>query len=394
MRRTLRVALIRATRPYLNPGLANTFQLMQESGYLHSLTIFDLTEAAEGPTAATLDRFDAVMIDGVLLDFFSPAAESDPENFSWFTSAQLMIFEEAIHRTLESRTPSLLLLPHMDLHGLTSRAFQLGRVTGALGSLELFALFDAVAWPYESGVVDLVTVPPSWRDPWMSPNPIQSWTAFKSAIPVRVHLPFALGSWELSPNSPRKRWDVAIPGARYATRRIASDVSRASGCSVAPHSVSGRLLAASEHFASGLPGRSQIVSQLHRLRHQQLRRVVSQSQVVWVDGSALGYPVRKFLEIPAWSVPMVTLGAPHLEDLGFEPGHHYLASTPEEFADTATGLLKDPVRASKLGTSARRIVEELHSANARSRDLWWALEQLALGNLGVARYRNGRLGLH
>lgn len=373
--------------------MADTFNRMLRSGTSHKLTIIDLADPAHGPIEGLTGSFDALMIDGSLLDFFSPESESKPQRLSYFSSRQLKRFEEVVHRLIQSKTPSMLLMHHMDLHGLTSRHFDLGRVTGPMGSLELFSLFDAVAWPYESGVIDLRSIPEFIRDPWMLTNPVDALTAFKAAIPARVHLPFALSAGELRQKTLRKRWDVSIPGVPYRSRRAARKSSLESGLSTAPMARSGSMLIAAERGVSILPGRSHFTSWVHRLRRHEMRQVVSQSRVTWVDGSAFGYPVRKFFEIPAWNVPMITMGAPHLVDMGFEPERDFLLATPEDFGEAAARLLDKPMEAARISGSARQIVQRSHSSTARARDLWWVLEQFSRGNVGVARYRRGEIGM-
>jgi hypothetical protein len=124
------------------------------------------------------------------------------------------------------------------------------------------------------------------------------------------------------------------------------------------------------------------------------REEIRQSRYAFTCGSALGYPIRKFFEIPAMGSVLACVPCQGFEELGFRHGINAFASPPESLPDLTRELEADSGRAQAVADAGRELVATRHSLNARAEQLALALERLVSGRWRGAVWRAGELVLH
>ena len=189
----------------------------------------------------------------------------------------------------------------------------------------------------------------------------------------------------LTPLDQRPRcWSV--PGAPYLFRQEARRVLSASG-------LLGR---------QSWPTPFQIYSLMGKLGLKPFRRRVplqiynllfnvdlEQTRFVYTCGSALGYPLRKFFEIPAHGCLLVAVPFFGAADLGFVDGHTMIAARPDQLPEVMRQLERDPERAQTIASAGRRMIFERHGAVARGRQLREVLDALVAGTFTRALWSDG-----
>jgi hypothetical protein len=129
----------------------------------------------------------------------------------------------------------------------------------------------------------------------------------------------------------------------------------------------------------------------YRIQAWNQRFAVAHSRTCWVDGSAYGYFVRKFVEVPALATPMITPSMPMLSRLGFEPGKTHIETDPGNFGRESRSLLDNPHFAKSMGWRAQQIVEKHHLWSHRLAHLHTAAKSVVEGDRRTWRYEQGKL---
>lgn len=184
-----------------------------------------------------------------------------------------------------------------------------------------------------------------------------------------------------------RRYDVAVPGSRYARRREImdglkkfKDLHIASAAYQYPFKAADRL---------GLrPFANFYVVHLYNLAFQKL---MSGSKCCITDGGANNYPVRKFFEIPAAGAVMICWPAVGMELLGFEDGNNCIfIRGDQDIVDKVRSIAREPERFGHIAAAGRELVLRQHSVAARAAQFREAAEAICAGTFNGSGWRAGQ----
>lgn len=182
-----------------------------------------------------------------------------------------------------------------------------------------------------------------------------------------------------------KRHDVAVMGADYLFRRqtrkwcAENGVSYVSMMTLSHRILTDFLLKYGDFF--------------WRLWKTRFVRYVERARLgVTCDGT-IGYPIRKFFEIPAFGVPLAAAFFKDPEALGFRDGEtcfHLLPDRMEQIAEILAAFRSDAGYARRIATAGQEMVREFHTVERRVDQLLAVLEGVATGRLRTTVWRDGR----
>jgi hypothetical protein len=245
---------------------------------------------------------------------------------------------------------------------------------------------------FEKPPLDLTTVPRKYVDRWMTSNGHGrgTWDLARETFPVRIEIPFSLTAQELKSVQVTQRWDACVAGAHYATRRIAQREIAAAGLSIAPYKLVNRSVVAATRVLSWItPAATASVAAI-RLQQASQEFMVRRSRVNFVCGSGLGYPVRKFFEVPAAGSAMIAYPCSGFADYGFIDGENAIVAAPEDAGTVARRIVRDEKMRSGLTRRASEVMQTLHSVDRRAKDFLECLRRFDRGQLKNAQFVDGR----
>lgn len=175
------------------------------------------------------------------------------------------------------------------------------------------------------------------------------------------------------------RW--AIPGARYAERRLAEQELLRIRAKVRVSRVN-KLLAAS--YRLGIA--SSVATRFARHRYKMLIR---NADLVFVSGSALKLPVRKYFEVPALGRLMVAEPFNGMADLGFVPGRHFVESLSGDLPAIDSWARHNPDSALEIAEQGYSFVWDRHSSRSRADMLRAVLLAARDTKVPAIEWRNG-----
>lgn len=281
-------------------------------------------------------------------------------------------------------------------------------------------------WPrdlFESGIptvilnmmADLQGAPRAWWDRylasgfWMA-NPSSSPQFYRHQTPDRIAreswlepgipfldpsvvtermlmLPHCLETTEfLEIPAKRKSLDVAVMGADYWFRRRTREWCKTTG-----HSCQSMMNPLNRLVTDYLLRYGGIFERMWRDRFV---RFVRAAHVAVTCDATIGYPLRKFFEIPAFGAPLAALFFRDPEALGFVDGETCFHLDPDRMDRIA-----DLVRASRAGDETMRrvardgqeMVRQRHTVDVRAAQLAAICEAAATGTLRGTVWRGGRM---
>lgn len=366
---------------YLNPAMPLLYQELRKR-FKDGVRVCNVTELEIADLPPILAESSAVVID---TSIHNAATWVIPNKFSiYFVIDQKpsTFYQEILDQLLQANSPKMFAL-YVDIHDEKNLRL-IERLKGRV---------DAICWSFEREPKAVANVPVAYRDPWLTDehDSAQIWKRVRDYFPVRVDLPFALGSHEYYNTAPKQIWDVCVAGAPYLTRQIAGASIRAEGLSLAPFSLPSRLVAGATAriLPAVLPTR---VAVQMALSLQQLlqRKLVRSAPMNFVCGGPLAFPVRKFFEIPASRSAMIAYPCGELEDYGFQDGVNFVAAEPEHVGRTARKLIDSPHTLRQIAKKAFDTVLGLHSVERRATQLIECVKRLQNGRLRGAKFVNGQ----
>lgn len=261
--------------------------------------------------------------------------------------------------------------------------------------LDLLKRSDGIFWPYYRCPVKAGTIPEKYNSILPSlhikdTDLIKTWEEITNTIKINIDLPHCISRSEAIKKTKSKKWDIIVPGAGYATRRIALSSAEEKGLKVTPFESLRRGYVTAPYFLykNFLPKRKAILLQQKR-SFSFYRHLISRSAVTFTCGSELKYFVRKFLEVPAFRSAMIAYPSDNLRDYGFEDGVHFLSSLPEEAAEKVKFLLNNDNKTTRMIENAWQMVIEKHNAEVRVDQVISCLEAFWRGKLKGAGYFEG-----
>jgi hypothetical protein len=184
-----------------------------------------------------------------------------------------------------------------------------------------------------------------------------------------------------------RKYDVAVPGSRYARREDTQDLLR---------SAKGLVLAQPRYriayqIAERLSVRPFSKFYLSHLYNLAFQRVLSRSKVCVTDGGMNNFPVRKFFEIPAAGALLACWPATGMESLGFINGVNCVFIRSEvEATETITSIVANPARFEPIAAAGRDLVLREHSVFARATQLRGAIQRVRAGTFAGSGWKDGR----
>jgi hypothetical protein len=217
------------------------------------------------------------------------------------------------------------------------------------------------------------------REPWLKPGYV---TENPQAIDGRFLLfPHAVSEREFCSVKRRRPIDVSIPGTTYWFRsRAAEALEHAVGLKVKSRATLIERGAARFSVSSRLARRLGAIPVAQFLFRRTLRRSLAS---ITCDGS-IGYPIRKFFEIPAAGSILVARPFEQPEALGFRHGDTaFLVSDSDiqRLDDIVHWLKSNSDESRALATRGQEMVREFHMVPRRVDQILEVAEAIAAGKL-------------
>jgi hypothetical protein len=223
------------------------------------------------------------------------------------------------------------------------------------------------------------------REAWLKPGYV---TENPQAIDERFLLfPHAVGEQEFHAVGRRKPIDVSVPGTTYWFRsRAAEALENAVGLNAKSQATLIERGAARLAVNSRMARRLGAIPIAQFLFRRTLRRSLSS---VTCDGS-IGYPIRKFFEIPAAGTILIARPFEQPEALGFR--HRDTAilvddSDLDRLDDIVHWLKSDSIESRALATRGQDMVRNFHTVSRRVDQILQAAAAAAAGKLLGMRWR-------
>lgn len=200
-----------------------------------------------------------------------------------------------------------------------------------------------------------------------------------------ILFPHAIEDKELATSHGYRSDTVAIPGVQYFIRRRAAKLLKEDGLRV----VTGDdLLFRTTRW---IVGRTGYCVGLYRGMFTSL---LDRSKVAVTCSGTVGYPVRKFFEIPGRGTVLVAEFFDGYEELGFRSGENCFAITRKDGGDVVElvrGVLGDECTRRRLEEAGRELIWGRHRIGQRIRQLVDILEAVADNDFETALWMNGTL---
>jgi hypothetical protein len=188
----------------------------------------------------------------------------------------------------------------------------------------------------------------------------------------------------------RKRTDVSVLGTKYRFRAKAMEHVRARkelSLATLDGPVQRLLYYATTRYS--VQRRLDVTPWFYR----RFQRAIARSRISITCDASIGYPVRKFFEIPAFGSVLAARFFPDMAALGFQDGTNCFAIEEdrlERIEEIVAFLGSDSQEAARLATAGQEMVWNCHRATVRAEQFLSALEAVVSGTYGGSRWRDGR----
>lgn len=281
---------------------------------------------------------------------------------------------------VESGIPLILNLIQTDLHAATKDFFT-NYVDKCVCTIS--AASDSKFWPKDfSGRYN--------REPWLHRKYI---TENPNVVDGRfVLIPHCVSAEEFVSVKRNRPIDISVPGVGYYYRRVARELLGGEAefrvsCGDPKYQKAVALFASKYGFYLGK------TFGLTWLARSLFRRNLSRSKIVLTCSGTVNYPVRKFFEIPAsGSILLGALFEPS-EALGFRHQENCFDLKEADLCDlpeTIRLLLGDSDQALRIAQSGQNMVAELHSVEARVKQLLELSKHVASGEFKSMHWEDGK----
>lgn|GEM_PF-699381 len=122
---------------------------------------------------------------------------------------------------------------------------------------------------------------------------------------------------------------------------------------------------------------------------EQFRKIIESSKYSFTCGSGVGYPVRKFFEIPAVGAVLVCMPCNGFRALGFEHLVNTVVCQPSEIGEVHQSLENDPEKAQAIADAGRELVWRKHTVAARALQLKETFESICSGRFAGSYWDSG-----
>jgi len=201
--------------------------------------------------------------------------------------------------------------------------------------------------------------------------------------------PHPIGESEFLPiDWEKKKYDVSVMGVRYALRRKV--IEHLEQTKKFKYKTKKDFI---QQIASRLFVRSRVAAKIYKSRFIDIIRKSVAS--ITCDGS-VGYPVRKFFEIPAFGAVLMAEFFHDAKSLGFidrENCFYLNIDHFNEMDETIESLITDSAWARQIAEAGQEMVRENHSVKVRLQNFLSIAEAIAAGTLKTTRWEAGKLKL-
>jgi len=121
------------------------------------------------------------------------------------------------------------------------------------------------------------------------------------------------------------------------------------------------------------------------------REEIRGARFAFTCGSRLGFPIRKFFEIPALGSVLICAPCNGFDALGFRDGENAFVCEPEALPALGRRLTADLDAVQNVANAGRDLVGKCHTLAARAAQLKMALELALAGRWYGAEWRNGEM---
>ena len=366
----IRILAIPTPFRYVNPTWDLLIDRLSELGVVE---IFGPRNGRECSSIRKLFR-DHGKFDVILCDpWFFVENSSAPKRFKPFD------FEEV-------GVPIIVSLMQYDLHNL-SRAFIEDIAGRASMAISVSSGYEFFYTPEEKDYKN---------EPWLKPGSysLSSSRILNSRFSLFPHC-IALSEFSELLGS-RKESDVIVPGVQYHFRRLARDFLTENGdFSIGTERdlvqrFLGRL-STTNIFGNSLYLRK--VPRMLGLYQRRFRDAIRRSHVAVTCDGSIGYPIRKFFEIPAAGTILAAKFFTQPERLGFFPGENCYSITEEnlvDLIDIVNMARSDSSEARRVCGLGQTMVHDLHTVDVRAHQLLNLCEAVAGGNANAVSWQEGR----
>ena len=133
---------------------------------------------------------------------------------------------------------------------------------------------------------------------------------------------------------------------------------------------------------------------MRKLYYYRFQTGIHRSRVSITCDGTVGYPIRKFFEIPAFGSVLAGRFCRNAESLGFRHGETcFHLEEPAGVVKLARMLARDDSLARRVATAGQEMVREFHSVQARIGQFMMLAESLASRRFKTARWEAGRLSV-
>ncbi|WP_293752404.1 glycosyltransferase, partial [uncultured Paraglaciecola sp.] len=372
---------------YINKNMAVVNSILKQSGltrfygpgYVDSKTLKKGLSAfvdATGP-------YDIVIIDAVTL-FWTKKNGADPlkGSFNYFSYSDIEhCFQDMIDFFLNSSKsiPHKVFYPNFDPYNVSNQQLEL------LESTESYLLTrDSKFWLKKEQMEDLEMEK-------FSNSVNDNWAEFidKSGEKiVSFHGTVGEDEFKYHPLEFRS-FDVAVPGVGYYNRAKALDNLKLVNNGI-------KLSLDGQGIKRKLRSRFFLLTQTRKSLsdyQETFFRTIEDSKMCFTCGSALGYSIRKFVEIPSRGGVLLCKPFAGFKHVGYLSGKNCFAVEPDTIGDRVTQLLGDMDELERVARAGQEMVLDLHSFSSRVSQIRSMFESMIDNDFEGSEWLDGNLNI-
>jgi hypothetical protein len=196
----------------------------------------------------------------------------------------------------------------------------------------------------------------------------------------------AINEFKYHPLSIRPN-DIIVPGVKYYYRKLAISQIKSTNIKMR-----------TKIYEQTRPIISRIIRYtnsriLINLFNSYFNGIIEDSKIAYTCGSALGYPLRKFIEIPAKGTLLISNPFFGFENFGFIDGHNFISAHPNEILEKTTFYLSNLDKAQQIAINGQTMVFNNHSFYARMNQLLLITNSMINNSFLGSRWVNGAFEL-
>ena len=185
-----------------------------------------------------------------------------------------------------------------------------------------------------------------------------------------------------------RKYEWSVLGVSYPSRKQARTILKELGVALYDGRDFGHYVKAARYRLgiSAAPSLSGL-----RSCNDRFRDGLWNSKASYTCGSGVGFPIRKFFEIPAAGAVLVCDPCHGLESLGFENWVSCIVAQPNELPDVVSYLQREPEKAEAIARRGQELILEQHTVEARSNQIRDCLALLMKGEFYGSCWHAGKL---